>query len=102
MTVHWISVEQASRLEVALQTRHPDEPFPPCTVCGKEPTEIRSWRDPLTWPGERLAFADCGHIIAVDWRTCDDWCGAAESKRDTRVRAVLTALAAPYQEADRG
>ena len=77
MSVTLISVEQASYLDVALQTRGPDEPFPPCPVCGERPTEIRTWRDPLAWPGDRLGFVDCGHVIGLDMSTYDAWCAQA-------------------------
>jgi hypothetical protein len=68
MTVHWISVAQASDLNAALQARGADEPLPPCPACGANPTAVQSWCDPVTWPGDRLAFVDCGHVVGVDWR----------------------------------
>jgi hypothetical protein len=79
VTVHLISVEQASYLDVALQTRGADEPFPPCPVCQERPTGVSWWRDRTVWPPERIRFEDCGHVISVDWDTYGTWCAQADA-----------------------
>lgn len=77
--VHLISVEQASYLQVAMDTRGPDDPFPPCPVCQERPTEIRWWHDRISWPPGRTMFVDCDHIVSVDEDTYDAWHAQADT-----------------------
>lgn len=75
MTVHLISVEQASYLDVALRTRRRDEPMPACPTCRQEPSTVWWHRDRLQ--ADQLGFEPCGHVHEVDLGTYDDWCASA-------------------------
>lgn len=75
MTVHLISVEQASYLDVALRTRQPHEPMPACPTCREEPSSVWHRRERLT-PAQ-LGFEPCGHVHELDPSTWDDWTASA-------------------------
>ncbi len=69
--VHLISAEQASYLQMALWTRHPDEPLPPCPVCKEPPMGIVDHRD--IYRRDLTVFVGCDHVIAVDESSLADW-----------------------------
>lgn len=71
MGVHLISVEQASYLDVALQTRKATEPLPACPTCQQTAETVTQRR--AQFGGNELAFGPCGHVHMVDLGTWTDF-----------------------------